>query len=248
MDPDKFARRQAKREARRMRRCQHKPEHGMVFGALIVGIGLMMLLANIGIVVIRDLWSCWPLALVALGIVKGLRSTRTSGQVTASLICAAGALLMLRNLNLIAFDYRLDWPVLIIGFGVAKLAAVLDRPGSLVLCAGSESSRLCASNFRTALHGFGHAGMFEDHRGPGWLGDHRIEQRQQALLAIEDRQFHRQRLGLADLDPGLRVFVQALAMGIVERTQLQQQPAHHSARAGLLHQLLVQRIHRIRRA
>jgi hypothetical protein len=128
MDPDKFARRQAKREARGKRRCQRGPEGGIVFGALIVAIGLVTLLGNIGLVMIRDLWSCWPLGLVAIGITKGLRCTRPSAQIAASLICAAGSLLLLRNLDVLVFDFRIFWPIVIIGFGLAKLAEVLDPP------------------------------------------------------------------------------------------------------------------------
>jgi hypothetical protein len=135
MDPDKFARRQAKWEARRLGRCRGGPDRGIVFGALIVGIGLLTLLANIGMVVIRDLWSFWPLAIVAVGVTKGLRCSRLSGQVSASLICAAGALLVLRNLDIVAFDLRMAWPVAMIGFGLAKLAEGLDRPGGLTYAA-----------------------------------------------------------------------------------------------------------------
>jgi hypothetical protein len=128
MDPDKFARRQAKWEARRKWRCHRGPEGGIVVGSLIVAVGLLSLLGNIGIVMIRDLWSCWPLGVVAIGIAKGLRCTRPSGLIAASLICAAGALLLLRNLDILAFDFRIFWPVVMIGLGLAKLAEVLDPP------------------------------------------------------------------------------------------------------------------------
>jgi hypothetical protein len=128
MDREKFARRRAKWESRRTRRCQRGPERGIVFGALIVGIGLLSLLANIGIVMIHDVWSCWPLAIVALGVTTGLRSSRHSVLVLASLLSAAGSLLLLRNLDVFAFDFHMIWPVVIIGFGLAKLAELLDPP------------------------------------------------------------------------------------------------------------------------
>ena len=128
MDPGKFARRRAKWETRGMRRCQRGPEGGVIFGALIVGIGLLSLLGNIGMVLIRDVWSCWPLLLVAVGVAIGLRSSRHSVLVLASLISAAGVLLVLRNLDIFVFDFRMVWPVVIIGFGLAKLAEVLDPP------------------------------------------------------------------------------------------------------------------------
>lgn len=126
MDPDKFARRRAKWEARKVRRGQRGPESSMVIGALIVVVGLLSLLANIGHLMIHELWSCWPLLIVAAGITTGLKDSRFSILIAASLISAAGALLWLRNLDILAFDSRLIWPVLLIGFGSAKLAEVLD--------------------------------------------------------------------------------------------------------------------------
>ncbi len=128
MDPDKFARRRAKWEARKWRRCRRGPQNAIVLGVLIVCAGLVALLGNIGFALLRDLWSCWPLLIVALGITTGLRNGRPSMLVSASLISAAGALLFLRNLDIFSFDARLVWPVVIIGFGLAKLAEVLDPP------------------------------------------------------------------------------------------------------------------------
>lgn len=128
MDPEKFARRRAKWEGRRQRRCGRGPEGGIVIGAVIVGIGLLSLFANIGIALIRDAWNCWPLVIVAIGIATGLRNSRPSVLVSASLICAAGALLLLRNLDIFAFDFQMIWPVVLIGFGLAKVAEVLDPP------------------------------------------------------------------------------------------------------------------------
>jgi hypothetical protein len=75
------------------------------------------------------LWDCWPLWIVAMGILKGLRCDRTSSRIAASLICAAGSMMLLRNLNMFAFNWRMDWPLVIIGFGIAKLAEVWDRSG-----------------------------------------------------------------------------------------------------------------------
>jgi hypothetical protein len=111
MDREKFASR-----GRRM------PEESTVFGVLIVVAGMLMLLGH-------RLWDCWPLWIVAVGIGKGLRCDSPSARIAASLICAAGSVLLLRNLNIIAFDSRMFWPLVIIGFGIAKLAQVLDRPG-----------------------------------------------------------------------------------------------------------------------
>ena len=85
-------------------------------------------------------------------------------------------------------------------------------------------------------------------RRPGGPRDHRIEQRDQARAAIEHRQFHGQRLGLPDFHARRRVFLQALPVRLIQRSGFHQQAAAHAALPRLLHQLLVQRIHRVGRA
>ena len=80
------------------------------------------------------------------------------------------------------------------------------------------------------------------------LSDHRIEQRQHSAIAVEYRQLHGQRIGLTDIDTGAGVFIQALAVVIVESSGFDQQPANDSAGSSLPYQLLVQRIHGVRRS
>ena len=90
--------------------------------------------------------------------------------------------------------------------------------------------------------------MAEDHRGPGGTGDHRIEKRDHAVLAIENGQLHGQRIGDAHLDAGGNILGEALAMLVVEGSGLQQEAAGNSGRAGLFDQLFVQGIDGVGRA
>jgi len=61
----------------------------------------------------------------------------------------------------------------------------------------------------------------------------------QAVLAIEEREFHGQGIGEANLHAGGNVFRQRLAMFFVERSGFQQKAASHAVCAGLFHQFLV---------
>ena len=89
--------------------------------------------------------------------------------------------------------------------------------------------------------------MLEHHRGPGGPRHHRIEQRQQPALAVEYRQLHGQRIDLPHFHARVRVVVQALPVRRIQRSRLDQQAASDAAHARLLHQLLVERIHRVGR-
>ena len=97
------------------------------------------------------------------------------------------------------------------------------------------------------LHGLAHSFVTEHDGGPRGTRDHRVQQRQQPVLPVEYGEFHGQGIRNSHLDAAGHVFLQPLPVGRVKRRRFQQQAARHAALAGLLHQLFVQRIHRVGR-
>ncbi len=99
-----------------------------MFGIVIIAVGTIMLLDNLGIVQARDFWDYAPLLLVAVGLTKILEGqARPAGLLFGGLLSAAGTLWFLENIDVLRFDRRLIWPVIIIGFGVIHLVRALDR-------------------------------------------------------------------------------------------------------------------------
>ena len=66
MDMDRFEERMARRRDRWHGRSGLS---GMLFGGLVVVVGLLMLLDNLNIIRFHDLWRYWPLVVVILGLV-----------------------------------------------------------------------------------------------------------------------------------------------------------------------------------
>lgn len=116
---DKMERRQSHR---------HSPASGFVVGAIIVAIGTLMLLDNLGIVRAVDFWDYVPLILVALGAAKILQSQgRPAPTLFGVILATAGTLWFLNNIDVLRIDHRLIAPVLIIGLGLLFLARALER-------------------------------------------------------------------------------------------------------------------------
>jgi len=103
---------------------------GILIGAVIVIIGLMLLLDNMGIVRIYDAWRFWPVILIVVGVSKVLEGRSPATYVWGGMVALVGALLLLNNLHILIFDFDLGsliWPLLVIGFGVTMLLKALDR-------------------------------------------------------------------------------------------------------------------------
>ena len=118
--------------ARMQRRMERRQRHGhgaggIVVGGLIVLIGLLILLDNMGIIRFHDVWRYWPVLLIVLGVSKILESHAPAGYVWGGVITLAGALLLLDNLDIVVFDFNLIWPLLLIAFGLSMLLRSMER-------------------------------------------------------------------------------------------------------------------------
>ncbi|HTR37482.1 MAG TPA: DUF5668 domain-containing protein [Bryobacteraceae bacterium] len=119
--------RQTRWEARMARRHAHPAAPGIVGGAIVVAVGLLLLLDNLGIVRFHDVWQYWPVLLIVWGVSQILSSQTPSGYARGGIIALIGALFLLDNLDIIFFNFHLLWPLIIVGVGVVMLVHALER-------------------------------------------------------------------------------------------------------------------------
>lgn len=119
-------------EDRSARGCARRSTPGgFVLGIVIILAGTLMLLDNLGILQARTFWDYAPLILVALGLGKVIEAQgRPASSILGGLFVAAGALWFLENMDVLRFNARLIWPVLIIGFGLTFLIRAVERQRS----------------------------------------------------------------------------------------------------------------------
>ena len=89
----------------------------VVLGLLVIGMGLLFLLDNLDILDMHRLLAFWPMVFIIAGVVK-LCDTRTQGGVlTGGALVGIGILLTLDRMDLIDFNLRTMWPLVLIGVG-----------------------------------------------------------------------------------------------------------------------------------
>jgi len=112
------------------RRRYRSPASGIIIGAMIAGIGLLLLLDNMDIVRFHDMWQFWPAILIVFGVVRIIEHPSPAGYIWGGTLMGIGSLLLLRNLHILYFDFdiwNLIWPFLLIAFGLSMLWKSMNR-------------------------------------------------------------------------------------------------------------------------
>jgi hypothetical protein len=98
-----------------------RSNHGLIPGVIIIGIGLLFLLDNFHILYIRDWWRFWPVALIAVGLVKLVDSTYGGGRVFGGVVLGVGAIFLGSSLGFYDVTIGELWPLFLIGVGLMML-------------------------------------------------------------------------------------------------------------------------------
>jgi|SRR5262245_34205836 len=87
-------------------------------GLVVIALGGLALLDNLGVIDFGNVWSLWPLLLVAFGLARMLRPAHHPGRFMGLLAFLFGTWLLLQNLGLAPFRLGLVfWPVLLLLLG-----------------------------------------------------------------------------------------------------------------------------------
>lgn len=92
----------------------------LVFGAVIIAIGVLFTLDNLDILESEDYLRYWPVALIAIGAAKLTDAGRRQGGLLAgTLFIGVGTWLLLDNLGIIHVSFLDFWPLLLVIVGTA---------------------------------------------------------------------------------------------------------------------------------
>lgn len=137
----------------------------VVLGLLVIGMGLLFLLDNLGILDMHRAFSFWPMVFVIAGTVK-LCDTRTQGGVLmGGGLVGIGILMMLDRMGVIDFNWRAVWPLVLIGLGVFLVTKALRgrRPAHGLLKDGAPADSML--DVVAVLGGFERRVTSQDFRG-----------------------------------------------------------------------------------
>jgi predicted membrane protein len=119
-------RRWEERRRRRMERMAsggfviHGDRNGrLVFGTVILLLGILFLLQNLGIFYVDRLWQFWPVILIAMGIARVIDAPTLERRVWGGVVAVAGGILLANSLGLFPWRvWSLFWPAWLIFLGI----------------------------------------------------------------------------------------------------------------------------------
>ncbi len=98
---------------------------GLVPGLVLVIVGTIFLLDHLGIIHGETLWKFWPLAIVAVGLIKFVKE----GDRVIGIGCIlVGGLLLLNKLGLIGLSWGTLWPFILIVIGASMIWSRFEMP------------------------------------------------------------------------------------------------------------------------
>jgi predicted membrane protein len=104
-----------------------RPTPQLVFGIIIIIVGVAITLDNLNIFYARELFRWWPLALMALGMVQLFESESAGRRMAGAILLGIGSLFLLDRLHVLHFFFRELWPLILVIIGVAILWGAWTR-------------------------------------------------------------------------------------------------------------------------
>lgn len=93
----------------------------MVFGAIIMVVGILALLDNLDFIHLGSLWRFWPLIFVALGLNKLINAETVRQRGEGIWWTFLGLWLFVSIDHLFGLSFRETWPLILIAWGVSML-------------------------------------------------------------------------------------------------------------------------------
>ena len=93
----------------------------VVLGLIIIAIGVLFTLDNLGVLYAHDYFRYWPALLILYGIVKMIQPQGRPGRFFGLVVTFIGAALLLDRLYILSFSLWDFWPLLIVAIGLSMI-------------------------------------------------------------------------------------------------------------------------------
>ena len=114
-----------------------------LFGLLVLGFGLLLTADNLRYLDADEILRYWPFGLVAVGLLKFVQASGTSGRVAGGLLTVFGLLLTAEHVLYWNVDVEDWWPLALVALGVMILTRTVGGDGA----AGPASADARLSDF-----------------------------------------------------------------------------------------------------
>jgi predicted membrane protein len=110
--------------------CSRSPFSRLFFAGFLIVAGTLLFLGNLGVLPSFNIWSFWPMLIVAVGISKIVNARDSGNRVLGFLLSFFGVFFLLISLGVVQIRARdHSWPIsmLLIAFGLTMLIKVLEE-------------------------------------------------------------------------------------------------------------------------
>src|SRR5450830_439274 len=97
----------------------------IVLGVLVIGLGLLFLLDNLGFINVRYTFRFWPTILIIFGLLKISQGRTRSGYVVGGVMVLLGVMWTLKAMGFFYVNWNMLWPLVIIAVGVSVVSRSL---------------------------------------------------------------------------------------------------------------------------
>ena len=153
----------------RTRREQRRPNPAaqIVVGVAVIGLGLLFLLDNLGLLDFQYTLHFFPMLVAVFGVLKIVQARSTQGVAVGAVMVAVGLLLTLRSLGFLFISWRTLWPLILIAVGVSVVyrSVTAQREGARPRDFGIKESDDSILNATVVLGGYARRLVTPDFRG-----------------------------------------------------------------------------------
>jgi hypothetical protein len=104
------------------------PSEGLIFGLLLVSVGVLFLLNRMDVVSIGDIWDWWPLLFIGLGAMK-IVMWRSAESVASGLgMTMFGLWFLVSERGWFGLSWSDSWPLALVAIGLSMVARAALEP------------------------------------------------------------------------------------------------------------------------
>jgi hypothetical protein len=123
-----FARRLPVREAEMSDEPFRHNARRLLFGLLVIAVGVLFTLDRMGYVNAGEFWEYWPVLLIAIGIGRVLEPRGTHERGFGVVLILLGVWFLLSNLDIIHYSFRDVWPIFLVLLGIMMVWRAIAAP------------------------------------------------------------------------------------------------------------------------
>jgi MFS superfamily sulfate permease-like transporter len=106
---------------------RHRRVTAAIFGVILIALGTIFILDNLGYVDAFRFWDYWPVVLIGFGLSSLIAPKDAGDSAGGAVMTAVGTFFLLRKLDVINWRIRDVWPAFLVLAGVALIARALTE-------------------------------------------------------------------------------------------------------------------------